>query len=254
MSLDIGPMIQGWPYEPGKLSVRRVLGEDGTEKIQLRLDLGMLQMETEGRPDGRRPHGCESYLDYYKGQLERYRRTHGGDDGFTLDGKACGRLRAEATMYYHRYIGEFALDEYQAVVRDTTRNIESLDLCSQFAADESDQVAQERFRPYMIMMRARAKAGEALARDDFAAAREGAYEGIEEIRDYAEWTGRADEIEGSPEVGVLQVLLEEIEHREPIDPVKAVESALNQAVAEERYEDAVKFRDQLRVMKDQSQL
>jgi len=247
-------MMQGWPYEPGKLSVRRVLGEDGREKIQLRLDLGVLQMETEGRPDGRRPHGCGSYLEYYKGQLENHRLRHGDDTGFTLNGKACEELRSEAMMYYHRYLGEFALDEYEAVVRDTSRNIESLDLCNQYASQESDQMAQERFRPYVIMMRARAKALAALKHDDFSGARQAVREGLEDIRDYAEWTGRADEIQASAEVEVLQALLEEIGAREPVDPVKAVEVALNQAIADERYEDAAKFRDQLRVMRSQGGL
>lgn len=249
MSLDIGPMMQGWPYEPGKLSVRRVLGEDGREKIQLRLDLGVLQMETEGRPDGRHPHGYESYLDYYKEQLEHYRATHGDDDGFALDIRACERLRTEAMMYYQRYLGEFALDEYRAVVRDTSRNIESLDMCNQYASHEADQMAQERFRPYILMMRARAKTLDALRHDDFAAARDGVCEGLQEIRDYAEWTGRSDEMKASAEVEVLQTLLVEIEGREPVDPVKAVEVALDQAISDERYEDAARFRDQLRVLR-----
>ena len=36
---------------------RKIVGEDGKEKLQVRLDLGLLQMELNGRPDGERPHG-----------------------------------------------------------------------------------------------------------------------------------------------------------------------------------------------------
>ncbi len=249
MALDIGSIMEGWPYESGKLSVRRVRGCDGKDKIQLRLDLGLLQMETDGRPDGRRPYGCESYLEYYKRDLDRYRHRHGSDDGYRLDAKACDRLRSEAMMYYHRYLSEFALDEYHAVVRDTSRNLESLDLCSQYACDEADQISHERFRPYVVMMRARAKALDALKADDYAAARDAVAEGLGEIHDFAEWGGHCQEIETSAEVEVLGALLAEIDSREPVDPVSAVEAELARAIADERYEDAAEFRDQLRVLR-----
>ncbi|MFW6146673.1 MAG: UvrB/UvrC motif-containing protein [Planctomycetota bacterium] len=249
MSLDIGSIVEGWPYEPGKLSVRRVLGEDGREKIQLRLDLGILQMETSGRPDGRRPHGYESYLAYYKARLVRYCREHGGDEGFRLSGRDCELLRNEMLMYYHRYLSEFALDEYDAVIRDTTRNIESMDLCTQYAVAETDQIVQERFRPYIIMMRARARALEALKDDDFSGARVAVQDGLEEIREAALWTDTGEGEEESVEVQILETLLEEISEREPVDPVRAVETALDRAVAEERYEDAARYRDQLRIWK-----
>ena len=47
-------MLRGWDYEPGTLNVRKVNGMDGEPKLQMRLDLGLLQMEMNGRPDGRR--------------------------------------------------------------------------------------------------------------------------------------------------------------------------------------------------------
>lgn len=70
MSLDISGALRDWPPEPGQIQVRRILGIDLKEKIQLRVDLGVLQMETAGRPDGERPHGCECLLAYYSGLAE----------------------------------------------------------------------------------------------------------------------------------------------------------------------------------------
>ena len=52
MSFDISHLLSKWDYKPGEISVRRIKGRDGQEKIQLRVDLGILQMNTEGRPDG----------------------------------------------------------------------------------------------------------------------------------------------------------------------------------------------------------
>ena len=44
MSFDISDILADWPYEPGQISARKITGDDGKEKIQLRLDLGLLQM------------------------------------------------------------------------------------------------------------------------------------------------------------------------------------------------------------------
>jgi hypothetical protein len=62
-SRDITPVLKGWDYEPGTINVRKVVGNDGIPKLQMRLDLGLFQMEMTGRPDGVRPHGHESLLD-----------------------------------------------------------------------------------------------------------------------------------------------------------------------------------------------
>src|SRR6185503_5801203 len=76
-SKDITPMLRGWDYEPGTINVRKVSGLDGHPKLQMRLDLGLLQMEMTGRPDGTRPHGCESLLEYYESQLADHNRRNG---------------------------------------------------------------------------------------------------------------------------------------------------------------------------------
>src|SRR5215210_485488 len=72
-SKDIVPLLKGWDYEPGTINVRKISGIDGAPKLQMRLDLGLLQMEMTGRPDGVRPHGCESLLEYFESQLKEHR-------------------------------------------------------------------------------------------------------------------------------------------------------------------------------------
>src|SRR5213595_974615 len=95
-SKDITPVLRGWDYEPGTINVRKVSGLDGSPKIQMRLDLGLLQMEMTGRPDGVRPHGCESLLDYFEDQLADHRRRNGTELGFQIAGPDCQSLREEA--------------------------------------------------------------------------------------------------------------------------------------------------------------
>ncbi|MCC6359381.1 MAG: hypothetical protein IT450_11615, partial [Phycisphaerales bacterium] len=48
MILDLRNILEGWEYEPGKISVRKIIGQDGREKIQTRVDLGVLQFEVSG--------------------------------------------------------------------------------------------------------------------------------------------------------------------------------------------------------------
>src|SRR5258708_39549209 len=63
---DITPVLKGWDYEPGTINVRKVAGADGSPKLQMRLDLGVLQMEMTGRPDAVRPHGRAWLLDCFE--------------------------------------------------------------------------------------------------------------------------------------------------------------------------------------------
>ena len=51
MNFDISHLLEQWDYQPGQVVVRRVTGKDGKEKIQLRVDLGILGM-TFGEGDG----------------------------------------------------------------------------------------------------------------------------------------------------------------------------------------------------------
>lgn len=249
MTVDITSILEDWPYESGKISVRRILGSDGKPKIQLRLDLGVLQMEAEGRPDGQRPYGFESVLDYYAKELADYRVRH-GDDGFELNEDACEELRAESVMYYHRYLSEFALEDYAAVDRDTQRNLRVLDLCALYGSNEMDRGVMEQYRPYILMMNTRARALDALERNNYGAARRAVQEGLQAIESAMDETDQAKLAEESSEAAILKALLEEIERREPRDPVREVEDSLAQAVEDERYEEAAKLRDRLQAMRE----
>ena len=64
------------------------------------------------RPDGARPHGCESLLEYYEGMLAEHKELNGTELGFHLTRPQCESLRHEAAMYYQRYLSLFVLGEY----------------------------------------------------------------------------------------------------------------------------------------------
>ena len=248
MSLDINKALEGWPYEPGQVTVRKIRGDDGREKIQLRLDLGLLQMETAGRPDGQRPHGSESLLSYYEQKLQEHRGAQGGDEGFKLDEDTCEQLRTEAVMYYHRYLAEFVLEDFAAVERDTSRNLRVLDLFTSFAAEESDRHAFEHYRPYIVMMNTRARAQLALKDNRPKAALAIAKLGIDRLKDFYRDVGQDEMISRSGEIAVLRAFAKEIQSRLPVDPLNSIKEQLNKAVQEERYEEAARLRDKLRTL------
>ena len=93
MSKDITDILEGWEYKPKEISARKIIGKDGKEKIQLRLDLGLLQMEIDGRPDGKKPYGYESLLEYYKSLLKNHIKKYGTKtekSTSNIEGKKCG--------------------------------------------------------------------------------------------------------------------------------------------------------------------
>ena len=246
MNLDIQSILDGWPFEPGQLNVRKIIGADGREKIQLRLDLGLLQIETAGRPDGQRPYGQESLLHYYEHRHRQYERQHGSDDGFTLDGPTCERLRSEAMMYYHRYLSAFVLEDYTMVRDDTDRNLRLFDFCRRFARDESDRLALEAYRPYVLMMNTRAKVHLALDASQPKKALRILTDGVASIQEHFESLGQAELAAESREIAILREMSRDIEQQMPVDPIEHLEQELAKAVREERYEDAASLRDKLR--------
>src|SRR4051812_24998725 len=249
-SKDITPVLRGWDYEPGTINVRKVSGLDGSPKLQMRQDLGLLQMEITGRPDGRRPHGYESLLEYFETQLaDHVRRHQGNEEGFHLGRNQCQSLRDEAMMYYWRYLSLFVLEDFTGVVRDTARNLRVLDLCGKFAVDEQDQIVLEQYRPYIIMMNTRAQASIESSEKRYADALRTIERGLAGIKDFFDRFAQEEAFGDANEVRVLKRLAREIRKKLPVNPVERLERKLEKAVREERYEEAARLRDRIAEMK-----
>src|SRR5437763_16278922 len=99
MSLDLNTVLKDWPHEPGMIKVRKVTGLDGREKLQLRIDLGVLQMEMTGRPDGLRPHGCDSLLSYHQ---NRAKLAEDSGDYYYMTHDASTELQQVWIITYYR--------------------------------------------------------------------------------------------------------------------------------------------------------
>ncbi len=246
MDSDIGPIIQGWEFDPNDICARKIKGSDGTSKLQVRLDLGLLQMEEEGRPDGQRPFGKESLLDYYEAELIEYRSKHGLEEGFSLDREASVRLGQEGLQYYHRYVCLFRLEDYQGVERDTARNLRLFDFVNRYSQAEEDRVQLEEYRPNVIMMNTRAKGALSIARENYEKALNQIEEGIEKIRVFLKKSGRVEELESSDEIDFLQQWGEEVRRNRPLTLKQRLHLEMQEAIAQEEFERAAKIRDQVR--------
>jgi hypothetical protein len=227
------------------MSVRKIAGVDGTVKLQVRLDLGVLQMELSGRPDGQRPYGCESLLEYFEAELARHKRQNGTEVGFEVSIEQCMLLREEAMMYYHRYVGLFVLEDYAGVVRDTARNLRVLDFCGRFAAQDEDRVILEEHRPHLIVTQARGAASMLVAERRFDEAMGQVEEGLGKLRDFFIELGQEDFFSRSHDAKVLRQFGRQIRKRMPGDRLRRLRVSLARAIKEERYEDAAGVRDEI---------
>jgi hypothetical protein len=249
MDNDIRPIIDNWPYRSGKISVRRIVGEDGHHKIQMRLDLGLLQMEATGRPDGASPHGFETLYDYHVHQLEIYIKQHRTDIGFELSPEDSRKLRDEAMMYYHRYLACFILEDYDQVIIDTQKNIQLFDFCNKYAAKKNDRLVLEQYRPYVIMMSSRAKAMQASKSRKFPLAIQYIKAGLKEIRKLYDDVDQREDYAYCPEVNVLKEMARKLRKKLPANPLRLLEEKLRHAIENEQFEEAAIIRNNIRRLK-----
>ncbi len=241
-------LLRNWPYEAGRVNVRRITGDDGRPKLQVRIDLGVLQLELDGRPDGCTPEGFESLLAYQLDRLRRYSGQAGGSEGFVLSREECRALREEAVQYYHRYVGLFALGDHAGVVRDTSRNLQVFDLCRDHAAEENDREVLEQFRPYVIMMRARAYAEQALAAGRTKDALAAIDQGLATLKELFEQTGHTETFEQTNEVQLLLGMRDALVPKLPGSQRVELQERLQAALDAENYELAAILRDELRML------
>lgn len=247
MNFDISHLLEQWDYQPGQVVVRRFMGKDGNEKIQLRVDLGILQMNSEGRPDGKRPVGYPSLFEFY---LKKFSRTLNAVDSsneeFGLKPEDCAKLQLEALQYHHRSICFLQLEDYPAVARDTERNLKVFDFVAEHAESEELGWSLEQFRPQVLMLNTRARATEKLLAEQFNSAVEIIDEGIEQLKEFYLKYSRAELLDQSPEIQSLQLWREEVLKNKPLSKREKLESDLREAVKQEDYEKAAKVRDALK--------
>jgi len=259
MKWDITPLLREWPHKPGQINARLIEGDDGMPRVQVRLDLGLLQMHADGRPDGERPFGHTSFLEYVEARIDaEIAEVREAEPSVateqpkvqSLTSDECRALREEAAQYYQRYVACLALEDFDRVVRDTTRNLRVLDLCAEHAAEEHDKTVLEQFRPYIVMVRARALASAAIRDDELKAAVLALDDALELLKGHFADRGGTTAFEGAEEVRMLRAMREALAPKLPVSLKAELRQRLQRAIEQENYELAAILRDELKQLPD----
>ncbi|MBM3212713.1 hypothetical protein FJZ33_10870 [Candidatus Poribacteria bacterium] len=205
MDADISKILKSWSYEPNALILRKIVGENEKEKIQIRINLGILQMEVEGRPDGKTPHNSESLIEYYTSIIDEFIERDGNSDRFVLNKNDMEELDKEIMQYYHRRICFFALQDYSRAKEDAEHNIKLMDIIKKHCKDKDYLESHEKFRPFVLMERARGAGLENIKKGDYASAIKYIGDTIDMIQDfYNEYGASEEEIRKSQELKILK--------------------------------------------------
>jgi hypothetical protein len=237
---DIDAMLQDWPYDVDTLSVRIVRGSDGRDVIQMRVDLGLLQMETSGRPDGTRPRGEPTYYDYLLG------RSLEEGDNYELSEEECLEADREFSQFYHRRICWLVMREFSLAVRDADHTLGLMDLCRHHSPDEEWTLSHEQFRPMVLAHRIQASALAALDESEESGperAVQAVNDGLNRLRQVFADFEADDEFEDHELVVRLKKFREAL--RERFHVGRTLQEQLADAVAAEKYELAARIRDAL---------
>ncbi|HLP85181.1 MAG TPA: UvrB/UvrC motif-containing protein [Phycisphaerales bacterium] len=265
MKRDISALLKEWAFKPGQVNARFVTGNDGAERVQVRLDLGILQMHADGRPDGMKPFGFASLLEYFeakmdetggeraqgmRGEPEEPREELGEAEEVSLTGDDCRALREEAAQFYQRYVACLALEDYERVIRDTTRNLRVLDVCAKHAAEDQDRQVLEQFRAYIVMVRARALASQCIKDNELKAAVLAIDNALDHLKKYFATTDKPQQFELADEVRMLRSMREALAPKLPISQKAELKQRLQRAIETENYELAAILRDELKQLKN----
>lgn len=259
MTLDITQVLEDWEFDPDGVTVRLIDGEDGKQKVQLRLDLGLMQMEVDGRPDGVQVEGHDSWLDLHTARQQEHDTANPDGAPYELRSEDCIQLLREGVQYYHRYVSFWALDRYELCARDTERNLRLIRFVREHARSDRDRMQFDQWRPYVAMMHARAVATPLNEAGETEAALAAIDTGIERIKRFLLDYDREDQAEEVNELTFLKRWRRELagttvkglprpdgaEADDEIDPLDTLRTRLNEAIEAERYEEAAGLRDEL---------
>ncbi len=234
---DIDAILSSWPFQPGVISARLVRASDGREVLQMRIELGLLQMETTGRPDGERPEGHATYLDH----LRHHARSMHGE--FSLSEEQASEVDREFLQYYHRRICWLALREFARAVEDADHTLALMDYVAEHSPDTEWSLSHEQYRPFVLFHRTQAVALAQLDGSGAEAAIEDVNQGLERIRALFQAVDAEEHFEQDEFVKQLVELRDWI--REQYHVGRTLVEQLADAVAQEQYELAARLRDEI---------
>lgn len=248
MTLDLDELTQGWDCPPGELRARLVVGRDGNEVLQLRVDLGVMQMLLSGRPDGARYRGFPSAREY----IEHEQRVDSPD-------VAAGdwqELQRELQQTNYRRLAFVTLAEEALQANDTAGTcrhlqgaLDDVEVClrqlwllSEHGVRDAGLIS---LRPMLLFDRARLWAQLHVVQGQIEEAIEQAEEGAATLETILTELGYDDE-QRDEDSGVRY--LRDLSHqlRREYGVTQTLRERLEEALENEDFEIAAEIRDELR--------
>jgi DNA-binding XRE family transcriptional regulator len=247
MQKDIRELLDEWAFD-SQNNIRVVEGRNGRLILQVRLPVGLEQYELDGRPDGLRPEGKDSWLEVIAGRIAR-REAEGGS--YELSADEFLQLQNEGILFYYRYMLLFQMNDFVRVLHDTDHNLQASTLIERHCSDEENRSSVLQFRPYVIRMNAMARSMLSLQQSDFAECVRILERAIEKIEAMDAVPSPAFQFEKSRSLTYLRTALEQLVERQPDEKAK-LEAELEEAVATEDYEHAAQLRDEIKRLIDKA--
>ena len=158
--------------------------EDGREVVVVQPNAFTIsRIYATGRPDGMRPHGMDSYYDYFFAKLKTYEEEYNTHEGFQLESEEWEMLFEESFHRYTRYLLFAGIKRWKDVRRDTATNIAVTNLARQCAPSEIAWRSYQ-YKGYMLMMHSIANAELSLQEDDTTTALQHIDTGIRQIGEF----------------------------------------------------------------------
>ena len=217
--------------------------------LQVRQPLGVEQYELEGRPDGERPYGKESYLDVYLDRIRQFKEDSNSDEGFFIHYEDFLKLQNEGILFYYRYLILFQIGDFKRTVRDTDHNLKLCEIIDKYVEDENVKKEILQYRPYILRINAISRAMLSLKKELKTVAVKIIESAIEIIQKMPEIDTTAYQFEKIRSIHSLKATLKQIKNQKTSE-VDKLEVELERAVDAEEYEKAAELRDKIEELKN----
>lgn len=232
--MDLDDFLRDMPFERGRLAARVLAARDGRRILLVRVELGILQMELEGRPDG-----GESLLERLKGRP-------GGADASRAGAAEGAALRLELVQYQQRAMALTAAGLVDLALEDWDRAVRGAEFLRRTQGDEAEWAAGFGFS--VLVERTRALARRALSEGRTREAATAISAGLEALAERAAAIGLDAAFDGLADIAALRAWRDALVPRLPPAQRAELEARLRAAIAAENYELAAILRDELRLL------
>lgn len=239
---DIDHILRSWLYEPNCATARLIRAADGRSLLQMRIDLGVIQMETHFRPDGTRPGGFKTYF-----RMLRAKAT-GSNGMFVLSGEHYAELVRELKQFDYRRICWLALKRYPAAVKDADHSLGILNFIRDYSPLVHWSQEQEILRPFLTFHRIYAATMAILQNSSPEIAIRELNKGIETLKETIRMNLELfKKSKPDDETERFTTQLVDLKHsiRKEHNLNLSLEEQLENAIFEEDYERAAKIRDKI---------